>query len=121
MHPEPKTDTPFASEPTIVLCRDLLFASKITGAAKANGVPIKLVRDANELTGIVGRKLIADLNQADAIEACAAWKRGSERTVVGFVSHVDAPTITRARDAGIDLILPRSQFVATLQDLLLDK
>jgi hypothetical protein len=61
-----------------------------------------------------------DLNQPGALEAAVAWK-GAEsagRDVVGFVSHVDAATIARARAAGIDRIMPRSRFVEALPELL---
>ena len=40
--------------------------------------------------------------------------------VVGYGSHVDAPTLKRARDAGCDLVLPRSKFVEELRSKLPD-
>jgi hypothetical protein len=37
---------------------------------------------------------------------------------VGFVSHVDAETTARAREAGFDRVLARSRFVAELESML---
>ena len=108
---------------TLVLVRDLMFASKISAAAKAVGVDIEMLRDPPTLSDRVGHRLIVDLNQPGAIEAASAWKAAGQgedqqRQVIGFVSHVDTATIAKARAAGIDQVMPRSQFVASLETLL---
>lgn len=95
-----------------------MFASKITATAQATQVPVKLIREPEKLAGEQGDRLIVDLNQAGALEAAAQWKTGCGAHVVGFVSHVDRETIDRARSLGIDEVLPRSQFVQRLTDLL---
>ena len=59
-----------------------------------------------------------DLNQPGALDAAVTRKGATGGEVVGFVSHVDADTIGRARAAGIDRIMPRSQFVNALAELL---
>ena len=113
-------DEPASAPPALlILCRDLLLGSRITAAAHAAGVPFKVVREAAKLPGQRGVRLIVDLNQEGAVDAAAAWKAatiGAE--VVGFVSHVDAGTIQRARDAGLDRVLPRSRFVEHLDQLV---
>jgi len=101
-----------------VLVRDLLFASRITATARAIDVPIKLLRDETKLTLEPGRRLIVDLNQAGALGAAVDWKKQTGGEVIGFAFHVDAETIRRARDAGIDQVLPRSRFVSELEALL---
>jgi hypothetical protein len=106
------------AEPILVLVRDLMFASKISGTAQAQGVSLKIIRDPDKLAGEKGDRLIVDLNQAGALEAATQWKAASAGPVIGFVSHVDHDTISRANEAGIDQVLPRSQFVARLADLL---
>ena len=115
--------TPASTVPVLVLVRDLLFASRISATARAIGVDVKMLRDEAKLAGETGRRLIVDLNQPAALEAAVAWKR--ERVdrdggveVVGFVSHVDAETIRRAREAGVDHVLPRSRFVTELESIL---
>lgn len=108
----------------LLLVRDLMFSSRITATARAAGIDVAIFRDPTQLAATPGRRLIVDLNLPGAIEAAAAWMRssagpGSARgDVVGFVSHVDADTIARARAAGIDRVLPRSRFVETLPELL---
>jgi DNA-binding NarL/FixJ family response regulator len=105
--------------PVLVLVRDLMFSSRISATARAGGAPVRMLRDPVELHNAPGRRLIVDLNQPGALEAAVEWKRASSSgDVVGFVSHVDADTIARARAAGIDRVLPRSRFVEVLPDLL---
>ena len=85
--------------PVLVLVRDLMFSGRIGATARAAGVALKVIRDPSALTGTKGRLLIVDLNQPGALEAAVTWKGESSPAadVVGFVSHVDAETITRAR------------------------
>ena len=61
-----------------------------------------------------------DLNQPGAIDAAGAWRgrAGGGADVIGFVSHVDTATIQKARAAGIDRVMARSQFVQVLPELL---
>jgi hypothetical protein len=106
------------AEPLLVLVRDLLFASRIAATARAIGVDVKMLRDEQKLSGEAGRRLIVDLNQPGALDAAVEWKKQTAGEVIGFVSHVDADTIRRARDAGIDHVMPRSRFVAQLESLL---
>jgi hypothetical protein len=106
------------SEPVLVLVRDLMFASKITATAQSMQVLVKLIREPEKLASEPGERLIVDLNQPGALDAAVNWKSAPGRSVVGFVSHVDRETIDRARSLGIDQILPRSQFVARLTELL---
>jgi hypothetical protein len=112
-----------SSNPTAVgeiraLVRDLLFTSRITATARATDVPITIVRNPADLQPTPARRLLVDLNLPAALEAAAEWKRLTGCPVTGFVSHVDADTIARARAAGLDQVLPRSRFVEMLPDLL---
>lgn len=109
---------PPASPPVLALVRDLMFSSRIGAEARAQGAAIAIVRDPATLAGREGRLLIVDLNLDGALESAAEWGKAAGRPVVGFVSHVDVPTIERARAAGLDRVLPRSRFVQVLPDLL---
>jgi DNA-binding NarL/FixJ family response regulator len=109
---------PAPRPPVVVLVRDLMFSSRIAATARAANVDVKLLRDPAALAGTEGRLVIVDLNQPGALDAAAAWKAQAPREVVGFVSHVDAGTISRAKAAGLDRVLPRSRFVEMLPDLL---
>jgi hypothetical protein len=103
----------------LVLCRDLLFASKISAAAKSANVPVKMLRDVAKLHDEeeAGR-LIVDLTQEGFIEAAAEWKQRTGGRVTGFAGHADMETITRARDAGIDQVLAKGEFVGRLREIL---
>lgn len=119
----------------IALVRDLMFSSRISAEARAAGATIRMVRDPAQLsdpanaagasqtdqtnTSAAAQLLIIDLNQPGALEAACTWRAAqTRRRVVGFVSHVDTDVIAHARTAGIDQIMPRSQFVRQLPALL---
>jgi hypothetical protein len=104
--------------PTLSLVRDLIFSTRISTTAKAAGAEVKVIRDPATLGNQPGRLLIVDLNLEGAIEAAASWKSATNGSVVGFVSHVDAETAARARSAGIERVMARSQFVIILPTLL---
>jgi hypothetical protein len=105
--------------PILILCRDLLFASKITATAQATATPFKLVRDASKLDDEPdARRLIVDLTQQGFIEAAAGWKQRTGGHVTGFAGHADVETIAQAQAAGLDTILARGQFAATLPEIL---
>jgi hypothetical protein len=107
--------------PILVLVRDLMFSGRISAEARAAGVAVKMLRNPADLAQFAeakSRTLIVDLNLADAIPAAASWRRAPDRLVVGFVSHMDAQAITMAREAGIDQVLARSQFVKILPNIL---
>ncbi len=108
--------------PTLTLIRDLMFSSRVSSTAAQLGVPVKVLRDPARLAGEPGLRLIVDLNLPGAIEAAKAWKLAGgtlpSRVALGFVSHVDVETIQKARAAGIDRVMARSQFVQVLPDLL---
>jgi hypothetical protein len=109
------------TKPILVLVRDLMFSGRIIAEARAAGATIKSIRDPNDLsklTELDSTLLVADLNLPGAIPAAAEWRKTPNRTVVGFVSHVDAETIAEAKAAGIDQVLARSRFVQILPDLL---
>jgi hypothetical protein len=115
----PESDPATVPLPVLVLVRDLIFASRIGAEAKARNVRVQMLRDPAALAGCSGDRLIVDLNQDGAIDAAANWKRRTDGEIVGFVSHVDAPTAARARAANIDHVLARSAFVQRLPELLL--
>jgi hypothetical protein len=107
------SDTP----PTLLLCRDLMFVSKVTASARAQGLPLRVIRDSSKLPH-EGVKLLVDLNLEGAIEAASAWKVATGGRAIGFVSHVDTQAIEKARAAGLDEVFPRGRFTATLEQIL---
>lgn len=105
-------------EPVLIHIRDLLFSSKVVATAKAEGVAFKVVRDAPKLLETPGERLLIDLNADGAIETAVAWKARHNGHVTGFVSHVAAATIEKAKQAGIDRVMTNGAFSAQLPQIL---
>lgn len=111
----------------VVAVDDLLFASRISSAAKALGVEIAFARSPEAIVEAVRtrapRLVILDLNSPKVrpLEAVAALKADPALAGVptlGFVSHVQADLIAEARAAGVGQVLARSAFVNQLPQLL---
>ena len=107
----------------LLICDDLIFTSKVTATARAKGLHVLPVRSGEAaLTAAANAPpacVIVDLHNAGLdIEVLLVGLRAACRTmprVVGFGSHVDVETLRAARDAGCDLVMPRSQFVKKLE------
>jgi CheY-like chemotaxis protein len=106
---------------------DLIFSIKISTAAKHLGVDMYFERSKEKVLQTVRDKhpslVIFDLNSGKLapIEMIAAMKEEPALSAIrtlGFVSHVDADTIDRARSAGIDQVLARAAFSEKLGDIL---
>jgi CheY-like chemotaxis protein len=111
----------------IVAVDDLMFASRISSAAKALGVDIAFARSPDAIVEAVRTKaprlVILDLNSVKVrpLEAVAALKSDPSLAAVptvGFVSHVQTDLIAEARKAGVDQVMARSAFVNQLPQLL---
>lgn len=107
----------------LMLCDDLIFTSRVTATARAHGLAVTPVRSAEQAAGRARdnppRCVIVDLHTpgldlpallAELRAACPAMPR-----VVAYGSHVDAERLKAARQAGCDVVLPRSKFVADLE------
>lgn len=109
----------------LALCPDMLFASRVGGAARAVGAEARILRDRDALLRALeeeaGRTLVlVDLTAApDAADAIAAVKAAhSDASVIAFARHDATDVIRAARAAGADRVLARSAFVAQLPDIL---
>lgn len=111
----------------VAVVDDLLFSSKIRGAALQAGQTIHFVRSAEALVGELREKqpslVIFDLDRASlspiaGIAGVKAQPDLAHIPLVGFVSHVHADLIDAARRAGIDQVMARSAFVVKLPELL---
>lgn len=106
---------------------DLIFSVKISTAARALGTTVYFERDPARVLGSIRQRrpslVILDLNgvKLRPLDVIAAMKADPElRTIrtIGYVSHVDTPTIAAARAAGVDEILARSAFSDRLGEIL---
>jgi ActR/RegA family two-component response regulator len=109
----------------LLLCDDLIFVSRIAGAAKSLGFFLRSVKNPAELLSLARQILprcvildlhIADLHIEELIQALSALE--TKPFVVGYGSHVDTETLKKARTAGCDLVWPRSKFVEELTTAL---
>jgi DNA-binding NarL/FixJ family response regulator len=109
----------------VLLCDDLLFTSRIVGTANALGLTLDAVKSVVELEGFLRKSTprcvildlqTADLNIDELSKKIAAF--APRPMLIGYGSHVDAATLKRARDAGFDVVWPRSKFVDDLATAL---
>jgi len=107
----------------LLLCDDLLFGSKVTATARAHGVSATVARTpaaaVAKMQATAFATIIVDLHlpNLDIDDFVAAAKSGQPLSrLVGFGSHVDVETLKAARSAGVDPVMPRSQFSAQLEE-----
>ena len=108
---------------------DLMFASKISTAAKQLGVEVVFAKSPDDVLGqaraVRPQLVIFDLNsrRIDPLATIAALKATvglADVRTIGFVSHVQTELIDAARLAGVDEVLARSAFSARLGEILTD-
>jgi len=109
----------------LLLCDDLIFTSRIVGTAKALGLTLRPAKTVVQLRGFLLQStppcVILDLNATDLkidILAGEIAVMSPRPTLIGYGSHVDAVTLKAARDAGCDVVWPRSKFVEELASSL---
>jgi DNA-binding NarL/FixJ family response regulator len=111
----------------LLLSDDLIFASRITGTARQLGLEMATAKTQAALEGYAARQspacVILDL-ACPGLDVAALLAKLRESDPVPFVvaygAHVDTATLRAARDAGCDLVLPRSKFVEDLPQRLPD-
>jgi len=106
----------------LVLSDDLIFFSRIAGAARARGLVVRQARTAAELVAIAKQHppggVILDLqNPGLELEPLLAELRSLPEAprVVAYGSHVLADALRAARQAGCERVMPRSQFAESLE------
>ena len=105
----------------LLLSDDLIFTSRVTGTARDLGLQVTPARTSIALLALAQKHpptcVIVDLSNAGLVigELTAGLRElPVPPRVVAYGSHVDTATLRAARDAGCDIVLPRSQFVAEL-------
>ena len=105
---------------------DLFFMVKIKEAAKRAGVPVEFVKNAKDALDKAQAHppvIILDLNctTLDPVNLIKDLKSNAGLKgihLIGYVSHVQAELIQKAREAGCDLVLARSAFSKDLPKIL---
>ncbi len=106
----------------LLLSDDLMFTSRITATARQLGLEVRAASSAAALERLAEQQaprcVILDLsNPGLKVEALLRQLREAcslPLFVVGYGSHVDTATLRAAREAGCNLVLPRSKFVEEL-------
>jgi len=116
-----------AGSVVLALPGDLMFASRIRGAAGMTGTAVVVCPRPAVLYAELGRVtpdlVLIDLDARswDPIAVIAALVSDHavpQDRIIGFVSHVRADVISAARAAGAGRVLARSAFIRDLPDLL---
>ncbi len=116
----------------IIYCAsDLMFASKIGGAAEAMGISARPARNRDMLTDRLSQvddgkpnqpvaAVIVDLDLAEAAFEMIGLARShsAELAIIAFGSHVEGDALRRAEACGATQAMPRSAFTARLPQLL---
>ena len=106
----------------VAVLTDLMFTVKISDAAKRAGVAVQFVKTADDalLRADGAVAMILDLNYAppDLIQRLKSEESTRDIPLVGYVSHVAADVIQRARAAGCDTVMARSAFVEKLPEMM---
>ena len=109
----------------LLLCDDLIFSSRIVGTATALGLSVRSKKTASDLLHLARQEpprcVILDLNAPgldidELLRELGALQ--PKPFVVGYGSHVDTATLKKAREAGCDIVWPRSKFVEELATAL---
>lgn len=115
------------SPPIVVLCNDLLFATRINDVIRQLGGEPVIVNSADELRQGIERWPLLILLDLAALPA-ATWQPEVQRAKVSpqsryipiyaFGSHVDTALLAAARQAGCDHVWARSRFVTELPQVV---
>ena len=118
---------PTASNLTVALTADLLFASRVKSTATAVGARVQLVRTADEMVRAATRESPAlividlDIRTLDPIELIKRLRAEAEPVsapILAYVSHVREDLIAAAREAGADQVMARGAFAKNLAAIL---
>jgi len=100
----------------IALVPDLLFGSKVQTMLATSGHDVELCSDEQAARAaaagadVLVVDLTTDIVDGSAMVAALRASGGLSTTrTLGFYSHVDQATRTRAESAGFDLVVPRSR------------
>ena len=111
----------------LFLTTDLMFSSRVAGAAARLGLPVRTAETAAallELTTAADQPplVLLDLNTpgVDPVELVPALRAAANppRAVVAYGPHVHEERLAAATAAGCDVVLSRGQFNAHMDDVI---
>ena len=92
---------------------DLMLSSKVSAMLGAAGHEVTVVSKAPEPADLDSDLIVCDLESVDPGEIAQL-----PAPAIGFYSHVDVETRDRGREAGIELVVPRSRMARELPELV---
>ncbi len=118
----PEAETPVG----LLLSRDLIFTSKVTGTASALGRKVVVAGQVAQALAIIEkwppRVVFVDLAAGELVASPALLQyqgaAGPGTPFLAFGSHVDVEALAEAARAGCDPVMPRSRFTAELPALI---
>lgn len=87
---------------------DLMDRSRFSGIEG-----VEFIASPADLAGVEADVVVVDLSRPGVLHALPAGPR-----TIGFGSHVDRELLASARAAGIDEVMPRSEFFRRIHELL---
>lgn len=106
----------------LVLIDDLMFKSQVREVGVAQSVDLIFIRKGEPIVPMESvRTILLDLHlrSRDPFSAISELQNNFPGArLIGFFSHVDEVTAARAREMGVEEVLPRSLFVKKLPQLL---
>jgi DNA-binding response OmpR family regulator len=109
----------------LLVSGDLMFWSRVRDAAVRIGRSVSRVDDETGMeeafrSGGVAKILVdLEVRGLDPLDWAARWKaRPDCPLLVAYGSHVDGDRLEAAEKAGFDLVLPRSRFHRSVEELL---
>ncbi len=115
------------ASPILVGVNDLFFSAKIDATARQLGVPLKCLPTCDHVLA-AGREaapplIILDFESVGGdltalIRTIKSDPNLNHTQVVAFGRHTNAETLAAVKDAGADQVMPRSDFVQVLPELL---
>jgi DNA-binding NarL/FixJ family response regulator len=102
---------------------DLFFQMKLAETAKLVHVEVKVAGNPDALLQLMDplpKLVIVDLNARNAPLEAVAQVRAQQPNlpIIGFLSHIQTDLAARAKSAGFQQVMPRSQFTANLPQIL---
>jgi DNA-binding NarL/FixJ family response regulator len=106
----------------LIVVNDLMFQPRIADAVRALGLEARVADTADAAATAVEARpalVIIDLHAA-GIDAPATIRaaRAAGARVLAFGRHTDAASLRAAREAGADRVVPRSQLVEEMGQLI---
>ena len=111
-------------EELFLLESDLLFSSRIEGAASRFGLKVKIMVTVDQLQQAleesVPKVLLLDLDALPAVDRSLAGPLQGRCKLIGYYSHADFKIASQALASGFEMIIPRRTFVQKLNEIFAD-